>query len=170
MASSITLPDFEFLNAPSAEYNEDDGYEDGEGDEDYDEEEYVDAEAEEMARRLGDQLLADIAKAQAEAAAVAGTANGPPAPSEGPSQGTYRKKQDAAVLTMKAILAFAARNPVVHSAMSTSHVPGAGGASLLEVFNRCISASSISKPLARTLTEIVLSVASATYERLSYTR
>lgn len=34
-----------------------------------------------------------------------------------------------------------------------------GGASLLEVFNRCISASSISKPLARTLTEIVLSLA-----------
>ncbi|KAI0830160.1 hypothetical protein BC628DRAFT_982972 [Trametes gibbosa] len=164
MASSITLPDFDFLNAPGEEYNDEEGYEDGEGEEDYDEGEDIDAEAEEMARRLGDQLLADIAKAQAEAAATSASMSstqGPPAHahSEGPTQSTYRKKQDAALLTMKAILAFAAKNPVVHSAMSSSHVPGVEAASLPEVFNRCISASSISKPLARTLTEIVLTLA-----------
>ncbi|KAH9893934.1 hypothetical protein C8Q73DRAFT_646971 [Cubamyces lactineus] len=122
-----------------------------------------------MARRLGDQLLADIAKAQAEAAAAAASGSGPartpppqtqePPPHPEAPQSSYRKKQDAALLTMKAILAFASKNPVVQSAMSNSQVPGVEGASLLEVFNRCISASSISKPLARTLTEIVLSLA-----------
>ncbi|KAI0776818.1 hypothetical protein BD413DRAFT_468423 [Trametes elegans] len=121
-----------------------------------------------MARRLGDQLLADIAKAQAEAAAAAaGGATAPqlrppqepPAQPQSPSQNPYRRKQDAALLTMKAILAFASKNPVVESAMSASQVPGIEGASLLEVFNRCISATSITKPLARTLTEIVLSLA-----------
>ncbi|KAI0632874.1 hypothetical protein C8Q77DRAFT_1120240 [Trametes polyzona] len=167
MASSITLPDFDFSNTGGEEYNDDEDYEEGEGDEEYDEGEDLDAEAEEMARRLGDQLLADIAKAQAEAAAAtAGTSAAVPAqpqepapPPESPPQSAYRKKQDAALLTMKAILAFASKNPVVQSVMSTSQVPGADGASLLDVFNRCLSASTVSKPLARTLTEIVLSLA-----------
>ncbi len=169
MASSITLPDFDFSTNEGEGYDDEEGYEDGEGDE-YDEGEDIDAEAEEMARRLGDQLLADIAKAQAEAAAASGDPSAPPpartqdVPAqsghpEPPPQSTYRKKQDAALLTMKAILAFASHNPVVQSAMSTSQVPGIEGANLLDVFNRCISASSISKPLARTLTEIVLTLA-----------
>ena len=72
MASSITLPDFDFSVPENEEYDEE-GYEDGDG-EDYEEAEDLDAEAEAMARRLGDQLLADIAKAQAEAAAAAATA------------------------------------------------------------------------------------------------
>lgn len=166
---SITLPDFDFSTNAGEDYDDEEGYEDGEGDE-YDEGEDIDAEAEEMARRLGDQLLADIAKAQAEAAAVSGNASAPPASRtedvpvhhqhpEAPPQSTYRKKQDAALLTMKAIISFASHNPVVQSAMTTSQVPGIEGANLLDVFNRCISASSISKPLARTLTEIVLSLA-----------
>ncbi|KAI0351615.1 hypothetical protein OH77DRAFT_915994 [Trametes cingulata] len=167
MASSITLPDFDFSTAQRDDLNEEEEYEEEEGGEDYDEGEDIDAEAEEMARRLGDQLLADIAKAQAEAAAAAsGTSAAPPAQApEHPAQpepnppSPSRKKQDAALLTMKAILAFASKNPVVQSTMSASSVPGAEGANLLEVFNRCISASSISKPLARTLTEIVLSLA-----------
>lgn len=166
---SIALPDFDFSTNAGEDYDDEEGYEDGEGDE-YDEGEDIDAEAEEMARRLGDQLLADIAKAQAEAAAVSGNASAPPASRtedvpvhhqhpEAPPQSTYRKKQDAALLTMKAIISFASHNPVVQSAMTTSQVPGIEGANLLDVFNRCISASSISKPLARTLTEIVLSLA-----------
>ncbi|KAJ3012678.1 hypothetical protein NUW54_g1801 [Trametes sanguinea] len=171
MASSINLPDFDFSNAGGEDYDEDEEYEEGEGGEEYDEGEDIDAEAEEMARRLGDQLLADIAKAQAEAAAAASNAAGsaasaPPAQNheqhaqtEASQPSPYRKKQDAALLTMKAILAFASKNPVVESAMSTSQVPGAEGANLLDVFNRCISSSTISKPLARTLTEIVLSLA-----------
>ncbi|KAI8972559.1 hypothetical protein BD414DRAFT_499929 [Trametes punicea] len=171
MASSITLPDFDFSQAHGEEYHEEEEYEEGEGGEEYDEGEDIDAEAEEMARRLGDQLLADIARAQAEAAAAAaasGSAGGAPAAhkaqepiglTDAPAQTQHRKKQEAALLTMKAILALASRNPVVQSAMSSSQVPGQDGANLLDVFNRCISTSSISKPLARSLTEIVLSLA-----------
>ncbi|OSD03674.1 hypothetical protein PYCCODRAFT_1434068 [Trametes coccinea BRFM310] len=172
MASSINLPDFDFSNTGGEDYNDAEEYDDGEEGEEYDEGEDLEAEAEEMARRLGDQLLADIAKAQAEAAAAAFAApaensiGAPPtethehhAQAEASQPSPYKKKQDAALLTMKAILAFASKNPVVQSAMSTSQVPGTEGANLLDVFNRCIAASSISKPLARTLTEIVLSLA-----------
>ncbi|KAI0668851.1 hypothetical protein C8Q78DRAFT_1193722 [Trametes maxima] len=168
MASSITLPDFDFSNedAEGEDYDEDEEYgdEDAEG---YDDGEDIDAEAEEMARRLGDQLLADIAKAQAEVAAATGggstapqaqTHPSQPAPSVTP-QTTHRKRQGAALLTMKAILALASKNPVVQSAMSTLQVPGDQNTNLFDVFNRCISASAVSKPLARTLTEVVLALA-----------
>ncbi|KAI0651285.1 hypothetical protein C8Q79DRAFT_1059657 [Trametes meyenii] len=168
MASSVTLPDFDFSNedAEGEDYNEEDGYgdEDAEG---YEDGEDIDAEAEEMARRLGDQLLADIAKAQAEVAAATSSAapvqarqqEAPKPNLPATPQSSQRKRQEAALLTMQAILAFASKNPVVQSAMSTSQVPGDESANLFDVFNRCISASTISKPLARTLTEVVLALA-----------
>ncbi|KAI1790581.1 hypothetical protein LXA43DRAFT_890771 [Ganoderma leucocontextum] len=117
-----------------------------------------------MARRLGDQLLADIAKAQAEAAVVVESAAVPPppepmSPPQVPFQASFRKKQDAALLTMKGILTFASKHPILSSTMSGSRIPGPEGGNLMEVFNRCISSSTISKPLARALTEIILSLA-----------
>ena len=164
MASSITLPDFEFLtNANEDEDYDEEGYEDAEG-EDYDEAEDLDAEAEAMARRLGDQLLADIAKAQAEVAAVATNVAVPP-PSEPTTsppvhpQTSLRKKKDAALLTMKGILTFASKHPILSSTMSASRIPGPEGGNLMEVFNRCMSSSTIPKSLARALTEIILSLA-----------
>ncbi|KAI0744729.1 hypothetical protein C8Q76DRAFT_700876 [Earliella scabrosa] len=60
---------------------------------------------------------------------------------------------------MKGILAFASKHAVVGSTMTTTKVPGAEGGTLLDAFNRCVSTSSISKPLARVLTDIVLSLA-----------
>ena len=161
MASSITLPDFEFPAHEEEDYGEE-GYEDAEGEE-YDEAEDLDAEAEAMARRLGDQLLADIAKAQAEAAAIVASASIPPPSAPGtsraPPQTSLRKKRDAALLTMKDILAFASKHPVLSSTMFASCIPGSEGGNLMEVFNRCISSSTISKPLARALTETILSLA-----------
>ncbi len=167
MASSVTLPDFNLPTNDEEDYEGED-YEDGEGEE-YDEAEDLDAEAEAMARRLGDQLLADIAKAQAEAAAAGASPNPPPAeppenasvpPQETLSQPTsLQKKREAALLTMRGILAFASKHGIVGSTMSVSQVPGSEGGNLIDVFNRCVSAASISKPLARVLTEAVLSLA-----------
>lgn len=163
MTSSITLPDFNFPTNEDEEYGNDEEYEDGDGEEEeYDEGEDLDAEAEAMAKRLGDQLLADIAKAQAEAAAASSSAPPPvqpPVSSDSPQQSSFRKRQDAALSTMKGILAFASKHAIVGSTMSSSQVPGTEGGSLLDVFNRCIAASSISKPLARALTDVVLSLA-----------
>ena len=170
MASSITLPDFDFPANEDEDYDGDD-FEDAEGEE-YDEAEDLDAEAEAMARRLGDQLLADIAKAQAEAAAAAAAAASPHAPQvvetpenpHPPVQETgiqptsLQKKREAALLTMRGILAFASKHAIVGSTMSVSQIPGEGG-TLVDVFNRCVSSSTISKPLARALTEAVLSLA-----------
>ncbi|KAI0717742.1 hypothetical protein C8T65DRAFT_640640 [Cerioporus squamosus] len=168
MASSITLPDLNFPTNEEEDYDGED-YEDGEGEE-YDEAEDLDAEAEAMARRLGDQLLADIAKAQAEAAAAGANPNPPqtaeppehpPTPPKDilPQPTSLQKKREAALLTMRGILAFASKHAIVGSTMSVSQVPGSEGGTLIDVFNRCVSASSISKPLARVLTEAVLSLA-----------
>ncbi|EJF60118.1 hypothetical protein BD309DRAFT_859702 [Dichomitus squalens] len=115
-----------------------------------------------MARRLGDQLLADIAKAQAEAAAATtgASAASPQEPVASPEIPTsFRKKQDAALLTIKGILAFASKHPILGSTMSATHLTGPAGGNLMDVFNRCVSSSTISKPLARALTEIVLALA-----------
>ena len=176
MASTFTLPDFPFSTNEDEDYDGEDyeeGDSDGEGDgEEYDED--LDAEAEAMAKRLGDQLLADIAKAQAEVAAA--TTVGPatttsltnPLPPQlsplaasprSRTQASSRKKQDAALLTMKAVLSFATKHSAFGSIMSSAHVPGAEGGDLTEVFNRCISSSSISKTLARALAEVILSLA-----------
>ncbi|RPD60769.1 hypothetical protein L227DRAFT_574934 [Lentinus tigrinus ALCF2SS1-6] len=168
MTSSITLPDFEFPINEEEDYEGDD-YEDGEGEE-YDEAEDLDAEAEAMARRLGDQLLADIAKAQAEAAAAVASPTPPQTteppgkpltpPEEALPQHTpLQKKREAALLTMRGILAFASKHAIVGSTMSVSHIAGSEGGNLVDIFNRCISSSTISKPLARALTEAVLSLA-----------
>ena len=169
MASTFTLPDFHFPTNDDEDYDGDD-YEEGEG-EDYEEGEDIDAAAEAMAKRLGDQLLADIAKAQAEVAATAGPVldvqsyEAPPQnhytslPQENPSSHTLRQKKDAALLTMKGVLAFASKHSIVGSTLSSSTVPGPGGGNLVEVLTRCVSTSYISKPLARALTEAILSIA-----------
>ncbi|THH01103.1 hypothetical protein EW026_g1544 [Hermanssonia centrifuga] len=156
---------------PTAEGQE---WEDGE--EDYDDEEEYDAEAEEIARRLGDQLWADIAKAQAEAAATTSTpaAAEPSIPprirpsspmTKEPSPKLYEgkksqnKKQDAALLTVRTILSFAFKDPVVRATLATSIIPAAENASVLDILTRCASSNSISKALARPLSDAVVSLA-----------
>ncbi|KAH9922317.1 uncharacterized protein BXZ73DRAFT_91608 [Epithele typhae] len=122
-----------------------------------------------MARRLGDQLLADIAKAQAEVAAAGVAASEAPVVEASdipvlpespppPLPVSLQKKKDAALLTMQAILATATKHPLVAATMSSLQVPGDGGC-LLDVLTRCVSASAVSKPLARTLVESIVSLA-----------
>lgn len=174
MAASFVLPDFNFPTNEDEDYDGDD-YDEGDG-EDYEGED-LDAEAEAMARRLGDQLLADIAKAQAEVAAATVAVNAPVGVTVPPASGTpapqhtpavspelnphhsLRKKKDAALLTMKAILEFASKHTPLGSTMASSLVPGTEGMNLMDVFNRCVASSALSKPLARTLAEMILSLA-----------
>ncbi|TCD69224.1 Metallothionein expression activator [Steccherinum ochraceum] len=161
------------------EWPEDENEEDYEEEEEEEEEADYDAAAEEMARRLGDQLLADIAKAQIEAglsqpqASPQTTVPQPqaalpsaPAPTH-PAPGAVAsktivsmvKKQEAALATMKAIIGFAAKDAQVRATLSATLVAHGPGSNIYDILTQCISASRVSKPLAKPLSDAVVSLA-----------
>ncbi|OCH89386.1 hypothetical protein OBBRIDRAFT_794340 [Obba rivulosa] len=147
------------------EDGEDYNYEEGD-DYDYDDGDDVEAEAEEMARRLSEQLRADIAKAQLEAAAASRSAPltaiqpnqqfppGPPAS----NASVLRRKKEAAISTMKAILDIAMNNTLVRETLSST-IPSADTENVFSIFQRCVSSGNISKRKAKPLSEAIVSLA-----------
>ncbi|KAI0798556.1 hypothetical protein BC629DRAFT_1285792 [Irpex lacteus] len=133
-----------------------------EGDEDaeYDEDEEYDAEAEEIAKRLGDQLWADIAKAQAEVSAgVSLSGHMPPSENNNsPDEVKKSKKQEAALVTVRAILSFAFKDPVVRATLASHSVPNLDS-SVLDVLTQLASDAAVTKTLAKPLSEAVVSLA-----------
>ncbi|KAG1863840.1 hypothetical protein F4604DRAFT_1893453 [Suillus subluteus] len=131
-------------------------------------------EAEEIARRLKEQLWADISKAQADRVNVTTTASTPGAPPHDgvpsavpspvpitqppPQSSTSFKKEEAALKTMGNVLNIAGKDPLVHSTLASAVVPGAG-TSVLEILNHTVSAGTISKELAKTLSMTLVSLA-----------
>lgn len=144
----------------AAEDNTDVGDEEDDDDEEEDEE-----EAEEIARRLKEQLWADISKAQAAQAtpgvqphashtAALPAEHGVPGPKTAQS-----KKQDAALQTMKAILAITATDKLAYSTLAAAVVPGTNNDNVLNVLNQVVCAGSISKELAKSMTPVLVSLA-----------
>ncbi|KIP06521.1 hypothetical protein PHLGIDRAFT_30451 [Phlebiopsis gigantea 11061_1 CR5-6] len=134
------------------------------GDEEYDEEEGYDAEAEEIAKRLGDQLWADIAKAQAEASAAvvpAGPASQPPPPTQEAELpvDSQARKQEAALVTVRTILSFAYKDPIVRATLATQVLTTGENTSVLDILTRCATSNSIAKDLAKPLSDAVVSLA-----------
>ncbi|CCM06591.1 uncharacterized protein FIBRA_08869 [Fibroporia radiculosa] len=137
----------------------DDGEEDYE--DDYADGDDLEAEAEEMARILKEQLQADIAKAQLEAAAAH-----QPRPTLEKDKGntdstsTARKRRyEAALSTMKAIMSIASKRALVHDSLAAFLVPAAENANILTIFQRCISSEAVPKKLARPLSDAVVLLA-----------
>ncbi|EPT00565.1 hypothetical protein FOMPIDRAFT_1122198 [Fomitopsis schrenkii] len=140
-----------------------------------------------MARRLQEQLRADIERAQAEARAQAAqinqeasqtlhqTSNTPPQTL--PCQtdevvslqelaqakvtgNTHQRRNTAVILTMKAIVVLAEKNPLVRSTLASSVLPwDRGNQNVLDVFNQCISCKKVTKSMARDLSEAVILLA-----------
>src|SRR6266404_4629405 len=135
-----------------AEADDDDG-DDGEEDE-IDED--ADTEAEEIARRLNDQLWAEINKAQAEAAAATPTHG---APASAPSEPSAEKKVQEALKTMRIILKDVANDTLACSTLSTTLIPGMHGVSVLDAFNDAVSSGVIRKEVAKPLSHILVSLA-----------
>lgn len=138
---------------------------DEEGSDDDEDEEEDDEEAEEIARRLNEQLWADISKAQAAQAnpiaqPLASHVVAPPGEYgvSGP-KGTLSKKQDAALQTMKAILAITSNDKLAYSTLASAVVPGTNNDNILNVLNQVVLTGSISKELAKTLSPILVSLA-----------
>lgn len=147
-----------------------------EEDENYDDDDYDDGEeeAEEIARRLKEQLWADISKAQADRVNVSTTASTLGAPLHDgvssavpslvpiaqppPQSSTKSKKEEAALKTMGNVLNIAGKDPLVHSTLASAVVPGAGS-SVLELLNHTVAAGTISKDLAKSLSMTLVSLA-----------
>ena len=150
----------------------------GEGDlaEDEDEDEDADAKAEEIARRLNDQLWAEISKAQAEAAAAtkattSATLETPISSSASAEAGTSStstisyprsvpdKRVHEALKTMRIILKDVANDPLARTTLSTTLVPGMPGVSVLDAFSGAVASNAISKDVAQPLSHLLVSLA-----------
>ena len=162
----LPLPQFD----TEWEEGEDDQYEGDEGEEDDDA--GYDAEAEAIAKRLGDQLLADIAKAQMEAALAAALPTSSTSgtetqssflqpPSRTPAGNSSRKERlNATLKTIRNVLAIVEKDSharTVFSASLVSVTPDASNA--LAVLQSCVTANNISKTLAKTLSQAILGLA-----------
>ena len=139
-----------------AEADEDEDEEEDEIDED------ADVEAEDIARRLNEQLWAEISKAQAEAAAAAASSHGPPVsvptePSANPAV-PDRKVQEA-LKTMRIVLKDVANDALARSTLSTTLIPGLPGVSVFDAFNNAVSSGIISKEVAKPLSHLLVSLA-----------
>ncbi|KAL0958309.1 hypothetical protein HGRIS_000454 [Hohenbuehelia grisea] len=131
----------------------------------YDEEEDdgldAEAEAEAIARQLGEALWADIAKAQANNAALVQQQQQPPPPPpteaqvlQGPS-----KKEEAALITMKAILGLIESDQTARTTLSLTVIPNTNGANVFDMLVHTINVRRISKDLAMTLSPIMVDLA-----------
>ena len=140
------------------EEEEEEEYPDGE-----EEEGDEDAEAAEIARRLGDQLMADIAKAQAEqvAAAAAAQTQEPGLQSSVIPPTTPAATSDpaaAAISTMRSILAHATKDPLVNFVLASASVidPIGTKTNALQILQRSAEVGFIPQDLAKIFSPVVL--------------
>ena len=147
-----------------------------EDDEEEEEDEVADAEAEEIARRLNDQLWAEISKAQAEAAAAtkatsSATLGAPLSSTASAEVGTTStstishsrsvpdKRVHEALKTIRIILKDVANDPLARATLSTTLVPGIPGMSVLDAFSGAVASNTISKDVAQPLSHLLVSLA-----------
>ena len=138
--------------------------------EDYDEDdEDIDAEAQEIARRLGEELWADISKANAER-----TAASVPTPStilvepqvassteigvaDNASTGSPTRKEDLVIRTMLAILTLVENDPLAKSTLASTFI--SNGSNVLEVLKQCTASGGIAKGTAGPLSQTLVALA-----------
>lgn len=140
--------------------------------EDYDEEDDadIDAEAIEIARRLGEELWADISKVNAERnAAASGGASSTTIPATtapettrlGPTQAAplphLPRKEEAIIATMKGILALVESDPPAKAALASTNLPN--GTSVLALLLECSARGSIVHGIAGPLSQVIVTLA-----------
>ncbi|KAJ2926762.1 hypothetical protein H1R20_g10355, partial [Candolleomyces eurysporus] len=154
------------------EWNSDPDYDDEEEEDDNDSD--IDAEAEEIARRLGEQLWAlnNAGAAPANPVAPPSTVAGgqlvqeavaPPGPTlhsiTAPIQGSpSTKEEEAALSTIRAILAILDRDQPAKALLSSTAVPGLPN-NVLDVLQQSASSKSIAKPAIMPLSQILVELA-----------
>lgn len=163
----LPLPPFDTTEWDEGDDNQYEG-EEGEEGEDDDEGEY-DAEAEAIAKRLGDQLLADIAKAQMEVALAASsslttevqnqTLSSAPQPKPLSTNGSRKDKLDSTLKTIRNVLAIVEKDSRARAVFSASFVSLTPDTSnVLVALQDCAKTNTISKTLAKTLCQAMLTL------------
>ena len=144
--------------------------EDWEEEDEYDDED-IDKEAQEIARRLGEQLWADISKVNAERNAQAANAllsvatghpNGNPQGADSAFQislasNQNKKKEEAVISTMTSILTLVEKDPQAKAILLSVTVPD--GRNVLELLYQCTASRHIAKGVAGPLSQIIVSLA-----------
>lgn len=111
-------------------------------------------EAEAIAKRLGDQLWADINKAHADRALSTNTQH------ISQSQNVQiSKKAEAAITTMKTILSFAESDALVNSTLTTTFIPGSKGNNVLAVLKSTIASGVLTREVAGPLSHAIVALA-----------
>lgn len=135
------------------------------------EEEEDEEDPEDIARRLGDQLWADIQRARAAdntntaATTTKSIDQAQPTAAPTPSKTTTvripldTRKQDAALATMKLVLAHADSDGLVHSTLKSTIVPGFEGSNVYDLLKRIVDSGSITKQAASSLSQILVRLA-----------
>lgn len=123
---------------------------------------------EEIARRLKEQLWADISKAQAAQASerlrnAQTTSHGAETTQYGlgcatPMSRKLPPKVSAALETMKTILALTEKDPEARSTLSSALIPGLNG-NVLDILSRAVDSSAISRDHAKILSPRLVSLA-----------
>ncbi|KAF9567923.1 hypothetical protein CPC08DRAFT_655303 [Agrocybe pediades] len=145
--------------------------EDWDEDEDYDEEDDdadIDAEALEIARRLGEQLWADISKVTAEQNSTHNVNTEPAVSGSMPVHGSVGvasnslpnatpRKEEAAIGTMKAILALVGNDPLAKSALLSTTIPN--GPNIFELLSQCAASGTISRGISGPLSQVIVTLA-----------
>lgn len=128
-------------------------YEEDEDDDD------IDKEAQEIARRLGEQLWADITKVNAErnaaaASSLQATATIQESTTSMLTPNQNRRKEDGVITTMQSILALVENDAQAKTMMFSTAV--ANGPSILELLYQCTSSGNIDKDIARSLSQAII--------------
>jgi hypothetical protein len=134
--------------------------EEEEEEEDYDEvedddDEDINAEAEEIARRLGEQLWADISKGTVEQPLISSEteARFPATPH------SFRKGEEAVVSTMRTILALAEDDPIARTTLASTAVPNLGGVSVFDILRQSVTCAHVAKEITSPLSQILVTLA-----------
>ncbi|KAJ7141201.1 hypothetical protein C8R44DRAFT_726842 [Mycena epipterygia] len=137
-------------DAVPADGQEEEGDWDGEYDEE--DEEDLDAEAAEVARRLQAELWADISKLSAEVVQPPPVAPEPPHIPPNP-------KEQAAVLTVRSILASLEHDSLAQSTLAASKIPEFASDSLLDILRNIAASGKIPQGVAMPISRFLVSLA-----------
>ncbi|KAK7473275.1 hypothetical protein VKT23_001372 [Stygiomarasmius scandens] len=144
----------------------------GENEEEWDEEEYddqdgededddgdIDAEAEEMARRLGEQLQGLSNFPEPLLAGAEQPEKQPPQNAFAEASSATSKKQEAAIVTIKAILALLEKDAVAHATLASTAVSNASAGSVLDALKNALATGSVTKELSGPLSQSLVALA-----------
>ncbi|KAG6873453.1 hypothetical protein C0995_015542 [Termitomyces sp. Mi166 len=145
--------------------NEEEWEEDYDNDSDDEGDDDISAEAEEIARRLGEELWA-ISKANAGQTSTADTVtpNSSSPPQTHPSflassPATSSRKGQAAIITVKAILAVVENDPPARDALASTIVPNSNGDNVLDTLRQLMTSGVVSKAIAVSLGPVLVALA-----------